>query len=437
MPIGVSNFRKLIEHRDSSDNGYLFADKTNFIKEVCDDGAEVILITRPRRFGKTLNLSMLHHFFALEVDGKPTKNLFNNLEISENQKIINEQQGKYPVIFLTFKDIKKSSMQSAISTIEILISMLFEEHRYLLQSESLSQEEKDICMDFIKRKSSQEMLENSLQYLNLFLYNHFKQYAIILIDEYDSPIQEAYLNGYYDEFIKFMHGFFGAGLKDNSWFKKAILTGITRVSKESLFSGVNNLKIYTLLSDKYSSYFGFTENDVTSMIKHTQIDIPMPDIKVWYNGYQCGNTVIYNPWSIINCLDEHGKLKPFWINTSGNDLAKKLIMQSDIRSKVEDLILGKTVEEIIDEHVTFANLDSNSSAIWSLLFMAGYLKTTASESFDDGTIACSMQIPNKEVKGFYKKLVKECFAVNNSISWYNNFITDLTSGNIDSFIKKL
>ena len=327
VPIGVSDFRKLVEYKDSSGRGYAFVDKTKFIKEIYDDGSEVIVITRPRRFGKTLNLSMLRYFFADEVNGKPTKDLFNQLAISKDKACMKEQ-GKYPVIFITFKDLKQQSYDEAINKITLVVSRLYEEYKYLLSSNELSQNEKNIINGFIDRSVNISLLQDFLIYLSQFLYKHHGVKPMLFIDEYDTPIQESYLHGYYDKFIIFMRGLFGSGLKDNTLLTKSVITGIARVAKEGLFSGVNHLEIYTFLSEMYSDCFGFVEQEVQILFKKYNVRYDKDLIARWYNGYKCDDTVLYNPWSILKCIKEKGKPGPYWINTSSNELIKKMVLRS-------------------------------------------------------------------------------------------------------------
>ena len=288
-PIGVSNFRKLIETRDSEGNPYLFVDKSLFIKEILDDLSEVKLFTRPRRFGKTLNISMLHHFLAAEVDGKPTKTLFDNLKIAQHKSYIEKHQGKYPVVYLTFKDVKNNSYDAAYKEISGIARELYAEHRYLLLNDTLYEDEKEIFESILRQKASEDQIKSSLKNLTYYLYRYYGIKPFVLIDEYDTPIQTAYIGGYYREMVDFMRGFLGLGLKDNNYLEKAILTGILRVSKESIFSGLNNILTYSLLQSRFGEYFGFTELEVSELLKKKNLEHTINDVRFlvqWLSGWR-------------------------------------------------------------------------------------------------------------------------------------------------------
>ena len=432
LPIGQSDFRKII------DGGFDFVDKSDFIPEVLQ-GAEVILITRPRRFGKTLNMSMLRHFFAQEVHGQPTKDLFKHLKVSHAEEDVLQHQGKYPVIFLTFKDIKESSFEAAHKKIYRLIINVYDEFSYLLESPSLSDQQKDYLSRILKGEANQAELETSLQELTGFLFRHHGTKPIILIDEYDTPIQSGYLQGYYDEVIAFFRNFFGAALKDNPYLFKAVLTGILRVSRESLFSGLNNLKVHSVLHPQLSSFFGFTEEEVNQLFNKAGLQDKMDDVKHWYNGYQMGSTVLYNPWSIVNCIEDGGVLKPFWVNTSDNILIKDLLLKSsfNFKDKFEILLHGTPVERVVDENFVFPDLQKNrESAIWSLLLMTGYLTVRACEETNRGSV-CQLAIPNQEIRNLYQVIIEKWLANGYGLEWYEEFLNHLLNGNMEEFQKGL
>jgi hypothetical protein len=422
-PIGVSDFRKLIETRDSDEQPYLFVDKSLFIKEIIDDLTEVKLFTRPRRFGKTLNMSMLHHFFSKEIDNKETKNLFENLKIIKYEQYVIKHQGQYPVIFLTFKDIKSQSFKEAYNDLCKLLSTLYEQYEKIILSESiLTSRQKDQYRRVLDRQAPISDIKTALKDLTFCLHKSYGVKPIILIDEYDTPIQSAYIQKYYEKMIRFMRDFLSAGLKDNSHLEKAILTGILRVSKESLFSGLNNLKTYSLLNARYGGYFGFTDPEVVELLEKTNLSKEIPIIKEWYNGYQIGDTVIYNPWSIVNYIQERGKLSSYWVNTSDNALIKDLISQSNIgfKAQFELLLQDKPIEMLINEYIVFTNLETNESAIWALLLMSGYLKATVIK--EEGTnVLCRLQIPNKEVKDLYRTFIAEWLSGVNNATVFNQF----------------
>ena len=428
LPIGQSDFREII------DGGFDFVDKSLFIPEILQ-GAKVILIPRPRRFGKTLNMSMLRYFFAPEVYGQPTKDLFNHLKVSQAGMDVLQHQGKYPVIFLTFKDVKEDSFESAYKKIYRLIIKVYGEYSYLLESPSLLSEQKEYFKSILKRKADQADLETSLQELTSFLFQHHGVKPIILIDEYDTPIQSGYLQGYYDEVIAFFRNFFGAALKDNAYLFKAVLTGILRVSRESLFSGLNNLKVHSVLHPQLSSFFGFTEEEVNQLLNKAGFQDKAEDIKHWYNGYQIGGTVLYNPWSIVNCIEDGGVLKPFWVNTSDNILIKDLLLKSsfNFKDKFEILLHGTPVERVVDENFVFPDLQKNrEAAVWSLLLMTGYLTVRACEDTNRGPL-CKLAVPNQEIRNLYQVIVEQWLANGYGLEWYEEFLNHLLNGDMEEF----
>lgn len=429
LPIGIEDFDELIKKKLD------FVDKTLFIKEVLDDrGTKVVVITRPRRFGKTLNLSMLHYFLAEQVYGQPTKGIFTHLKIAELGDEYMRHQGKYPVISMTFKDIKESKYENAQLMLSNLMADAYAEHRGLLSSQKLSDDDKEAFQTILKRKANDINLKSALKKLTYYLYLHYGVKPWLLIDEYDTPIQTGYMSGYYEEMIGFMRGMFGATLKTNPYIEKAVVTGILRIAKESLFSDVNNLKVYSILNSKYSEYFGFTEDEVDKILKQAELSENAVEIKEWYNGYQVGNTVIYNPWSIVNCVDEKGLLMPYWVNTGGNQLIKNLLKKSPLEFKIEfkELMQGNFIEEFIDENLVFQYLSNNSSSVWSLLLMSGYLKPVSLRQAEQGIFA-HLAIPNKEVKNLYRQIVEQWLSNGHGIQWYNKFIEALITGKIEEF----
>lgn len=435
-PIGVTNFRELINPRDHKGTHYLFVDKSLFIKDIIEESAKVILLTRPRRFGKTLNMSMLHHFFTKEVDQLSTEGLFKDLKIAEHQdSMLN--QGRYPVIYLTFKDLKNEDFHSAYLQLCELISCLYEEHNELLSSPNLSSREKAVFESIANQKAGEANLNSSLKRLTRYLYLHYRVKPIVLIDEYDAPIQTGYIEGYYQKIVSFMRMFLGAGLKDNSYLEKAVLTGILRVSKESIFSGLNNLKTYSLLNSRYGEYFGFTEPEVGELLKKAGLSQALPEVRRWYNGYQCGDVVVYNPWSIIHYI-ESKEFNAYWVNTANNDLIKNLFIQSTpkFKEKFQLLLEDKSLEVTIDEHMIFDDLKKNENNIWTLLLMAGYLKAIVVRKTNNNPV-CRLQIPNTEVRGLYQNFISEWFSGENDQDFLNTFLSDFLNGNMKAFTKHL
>jgi len=426
LPIGISDFKEIIVGQ------YQFTDKSLLLKEVINDSAKVILITRPRRFGKTLNLSMLYYFF--QQNNIEEENLFKNLLISEDQEFCKKHQNQYPVIFISFKDVKKSSYTAAYEDFVRLIRDLYSQHRYLLEDEVLYEDEKVVFMTLLNQQAAQRDIESAIKQLTVYITRKFNKSPIILIDEYDTPIQEAYLSSYYQEMMDLMRSMLGQALKDNSCLGRAVITGITRVSQESLFSGLNHLKVYSLLREKYGQYFGFTEEEVIKLIKDTKQKVSLNAIKEWYNGYQLGKHILYNPWSIINCLDNEGKLQPYWLNTSSNALIIQLLSKAKpiIKQQFEALLQGEIIEQPLSESLIFQNIETEVESLWSLLLYAGYLKVISSE-LNDYQLMAKIAIPNKEVRFIYDKIIAGWFSKAVSLESYTNFIQSLTEGDMDKF----
>jgi hypothetical protein len=437
LPVGISNFRELIAYTDPKGRGYLYVDKTNFIKDLIYDLTKVIVFTRPRRFGKTLNLSMLQHFYAAEVNGQSTRELFDNLQIAQHADCMAEQ-GQHPVVFITFKDTKYKTFDLSISHIKKQVINTYSEYKFLLVNDRLDDSEKDQFNKFLRGNVDRIDLDDSIKTLTKLIEKATDKKPIILIDEYDTPIQEAYLHGYYEELISFMKNLFSSALKDNQHFKRAILTGILRISKESLFSSLNNVKVCSILEEQYAEYFGFTEQETNELIKKSSLPSDAAKAKEWYNGYNFAGTVIYNPWSIIEFLSRKGKLAPYWINTSGNYLVKKLLLNADVKvkDKISQLISGNTISEVIDEYVVFDDLNYSRSAIWGLFVLSGYLKVLDTELTEFGNM-CKLAIPNREVEFLYKQIFREWLFGSRGIIWYQELLANLTSGQIEEFEQQL
>ena len=433
LPTGYDDFRPLIDKK------LLFVDKTLLIKEFIDnEGVQVNLITRPRRFGKTLNLSMLHYFFAEEVDGITTKDLFNGLKISEVSEKYMAHQGQYPVIFLTFKEIESDNFQEMLDELKILMEELYELYIHLLDSPRLTINQKKYFQAVLDQEITDVQLKKALFNLTKYLYTHYQKKVIVLIDEYDAPIQAGYFNNYYEKAIKMMRGLLGSCLKTNRYLERALLTGITRVSKESLFSGLNNLKVHSLLDKKYQEHFGFTEEEVNILADKMGYQDKLAKMKAWYNGYEIGDTTLYNPWSIISCLDNDGLIDNYWLNTSGNELIKKLLINSsiDFKKNFGRLLRGEIIKEYIREDMVFSNLDQDESLIWSLFFVAGYLKIAKrlpSKKKQSSSIYCALQIPNQEIHNFYSCLIQDWLRGKKDEKWYATFVEHLLAGKVKEF----
>ena len=433
LPIGYDDFRELIINKLD------FVDKTLLIRDIIEDNAtKVAVILRPRRFGKTLNLSMLHYFLASEAYGRPTKGLFDHLKIAQAGEQYLSQQGKYPVIFVTFKDIKTSDFQSAYEKLQELISRVFDEHNYLEKSTKLSHHQRERYNQILSGKANRAQFENALQTLTECIAEHHGVNPWLLIDEYDSPIQAAYLNGYFTAMTDLMRGLLGAVLKTNPYLNRAVITGILRVAKENLFSGVNNLEVYSVLQPEYAEYFGFTELEVQALLQQAGYKSKIADIRDWYNGYQIGETTLYNPWSIVNCLKKKGELAPYWINTSDNQLIRTLLIKSSehFKEAFEVLLQGKSVKKIIYEDMVFADLIQNERAAWSLLLAAGYLKVISKTLTLQG-LECDLKIPNNEVKRLYQQIIMQWLGTAGGSERFTEFLNYLLTGNLDLFERNL
>ena len=413
-----------------------FVDKTLFVKEILDnDNVEVSVIARPRRFGKTFNLSILHHFLAPEVNHMETKGMFDGLKIAKvDNGSYMQYQGKFPVVFISFKEINAGSYDLACSGLYELIVNIFDKYNYLKDSDKLSKRDKWLLRRILHKEANQAEIYGSLRFLTSILFKYFNVKPWLLIDEYDTPIQSGYLHGYYNEIVNFMRGILGAALKTNPYLERAVITGILRIAKESLFSGLNNVKVYSLLHPQYSRHFGFTEEEVGVLLKQTGVDSAQEEVRTWYNGYVFGGTIVYNPWSIVNYIND-GVLKPYWVNTSDNQLIRDLLIKSDPKFKegFELLLQDKTIEEIIDENMMFGDLKNNNEAIWSLLLMSGYLQAIASTINQQGQTICTCAIPNWEVRTLYYNIIAGWLGNGQGMRWYQSFLTDLLNGDIPKF----
>lgn len=426
LPVGISDFKELVG------GNYIFADKTLLIKEVIEDGAGVILIPRPRRFGKTLNLSMLYYY--LKQNGEEDENLFEGLKISEDGEFCEEHQGKYPVIFITFKDIKAADFDNAYGSIVELMRELYAEHRYLLEGNLLAQDEKGIFEAILYKKADLTEIKTAIKQLSVYMARKFGKPVVILIDEYDTPIQEAYLREYYGKMVDLMRGVLGQALKDNRALGKAVITGITRISQESLFSGLNNISVYSLLREKYGQYFGFVEEEVRELVDESKETVELRSIKEWYNGYEAGKYVLYNPWSIINCLSNDGKLQPYWVNTASNALIDRLLSNAGslVKKQFEELLQGNVIEQPLSESLVFLDIEKSEEALWSLLLYAGYLKVLSYE-LQGYKFVAKIAVPNKEVSFVYDRIVDGWFSMAISSDSYGRFVQSLANGDVARF----
>ena len=409
MPSGIDNFAELITHRDSKGNRYLFVDKTLFIEEFIDSSDKITLITRPRRFGKSLTLSMLQHFLADQVNGQPTKGLFDGLKISQYPEVM-QNQGQYPVIFLTLKEAKGMNFKVFFERMKDIITEVFECHRYLFDT-NLSEENRIEFKKILNKTASQTDYEKSLKLLSKLLYQHTGKKIYILLDEYDTPIHDAYVHDYYEACRSFLAAMLGKTFKGNNFLERALITGILKVAKSSLFSELNNVKVYTMLDDaRYPQYFGFTEKETDDLLDRAGLSKKAHELKEMYNGYRLEGYTLYNPFSIVSFISElllkgekrmEEALKPYWVNSGGTHLIGDMIQNNlpDLEEGLTALLQRKSLKTPINEEVIFnPNLRHNAVAFWSVLLLSGYLKVVDKEIDEFGTYEYHLLFPNEEIK---------------------------------------
>ena len=398
LPIGVSDFKL-------ATTGYYYVDKTLMIRDFLDKKPMVSLFTRPRRFGKTLNMDMLRVFF--EKTNEDTSVYFKDKQIWQCGDYYTKHQGQYPVIFLTFKDIKSMTWEETFQKIRRLISLEFIRHNELETSSVLTAYEKGQYHLLAKDSGDEVDCQMGLQLLSLLLHKHYGKECIIIIDEYDTPIQQGHTCNFYPEIVNFMRNFFSGGLKDNPHLAFGFLTGILRVAKESIFSGMNNLKTYSILDDGYSSYFGFTEKEVKDMLRYYGKDDKYNELSEWYDGYRFGNTEIFNPWSVINYISDNCFPKAFWQSTGSNEIIGEIIQTAtpEITKDLYKLLCGEKIATYIDTGVIYPEVQNNPYSIYSFLLVAGYLKVANIYPQSDGNFMCDVAIPNKEITFVYEKEV--------------------------------
>lgn len=421
LPIGVSDFK-------SATTNYYYVDKTLLIRDFLNAIPMVSLFTRPRRFGKTLNMDMLRVFF--EKTPEDTSIYFKDKYIWQCGDYYTKHQGQYPVIFLSFKDVKCSSWQETFQKISKLISLEFMRHNELESSSVLSSYEKEQYHRFASENINEVDCQMGLQLLSLFLHKHYNKECVIIIDEYDTPIQQDYLCDFYNEIVDFMRNFFSGGLKDNPHLAFGFLTGILRVAKESIFSGMNNLKTNSILDNNYSSYFGFTNEEVREMLAYYDYEDKYQEICEWYDGYRFGNSEIFNPWSVINYISDQCFPKAFWQSTGSNDIIGEIIETAtpEINENLYKLFCGNTVTTYVDTSVIYPEVQSNPNSIYSFLLVAGYLKAAEIYPQNDGNYMCDVAIPNKEILYVYEKEVLNRTNQNNvSISIHQAIFSKDTS----------
>ena len=419
LPIGISDFKEIIE------NNYYYFDKTKFIENILEDGSKVKLFTRPRRFGKTLNISMLKYFFDIKNKDENRK-LFENLEISKSEYF--EKQGNFFVISISFKNYDAESWESGFNTIKNEIKLLYNEF-YLIRDNLNQSDLADFDAIWLKKDNSDWI--NSLFNLTRYLYEISGKKVVVLIDEYDQPIIDSYIKGNYEKCIAFFKAFYGKVLKDNNYLEMGILTGILRVAKENVFSGLNNLEVHTILDDEFTEYFGIMENEVEKSLEDFDLKYELNDVQKWYNGYLFGEKKVYNPWSIINFLNR-GNLKSYWVNTSGNGLIKLYLqkLKNDVFDDFSKLLNKENILKRINNNMTFENLKTNfGKNIWNLFFHSGYL--TLADKYDVMKKNASIKIPNKEILEMFSEMFIEIYFKDSET--FLDMTDALTTGNIEKF----
>ena len=433
MPVGVDNFREMVS-RD-----YYFVDKTNFIRELLDNKNKVTLITRPRRFGKTLAMRMLQEFFDINAAGRDT---FKGLNISRAGEKYIQHRGKYPVIFFSLKDIATGNYQDALRDLCGKISDLYAEYGFLAESPALNEREKEYFLSVYNiadhEQYGRDKWGKSLKMLTVYLWKHYGVKTILLLDEYDAPIQHAWEDGYYEDMIRFMRQFYSEVLKGNDALEFAVLTGVLRVAKESIFSGLNNLKVCSVLSEDYSDIFGFTGQEVARMAADLQREDKLPEIREWYDGYSFGGSEIYNPWSVIMYFDAKCKPAPYWVNTSGNGIIKYMLDRLDGRGRedLQSLMDGNTISKQVQEGIIYEEIGSNADDLYTMLLTTGYLKCTSSQDSLLGTYM-DLQIPNLEILRLFTREIAQNFTGYRGVSDITNMMDEMLKGNAVLFEEDL
>ena len=424
--IGTSDFKKMRV------NDYYYIDKTMYIKDIIDNKSEVILVTRPRRFGKTLNMSMLKYYF--DCRAKDSQELFKGLKIMSQEEKYTSKLGAYPVIYLTLKDAGLMNYEMMVMQLKTIMMELFYEHRNLLEGE-MAEGERNIFNKILSANITDIELINVLKMLSKIMYQYYNKPVILLIDEYDVPLQSAYVEGYYEEAIKFFKIFYGMTFKDNPYLEKTVLTGVSRVAKESIFSGANNFKVFTVLDNQFADDFGITEKEMDKVIEDFKIEDDKEEIKKWYDGYKIGNVEgIYNPWSILNYLTDK-QLKPYWVNTSSNDLIKLVLKNSTtVKEKIERLLKGEAIEVPINLETVIVGIENNEDNIWGLMLGTGYLKVV--EVVDLPSKIYKVAIPNYEIKLLFEEIISNWFkdkVIGNDL---RSILKDLVTLNLKEYEKK-
>ena len=429
LPVGVSDFKKVREK-------YYFVDKTDFIRQLIDKPNEVTLFTRPRRFGKTLTMSMLDYFFSIDK-ANISKKLFQGMAIEQAGIKYMQERGKHPVIFISFKECCEVSWEEMYEQLTVQIQYEFQKHRYLLDGDTLRPEEKDLVKRFITRKADVVEYKRSLWYLSMYLSRYFGVNTIILIDEYDAPLQYAYTNGFYDRAINFFKRLFSAVLKENDFLDFAVLTGVLRIAKESIFSGLNNLAVYSVLERTYSDVFGFTSVEVAKMAEDLHGKEKISEIKQWYDGYTFGQTEIYNPWSVIQYFSENCIPAPYWISTSDNGILRQLLHNTTPQQieALQELLQGNSVATSLNPNVIYRTLQAEPQSLYTILLTTGYLTADTAVKYADNRYR--LRIPNEEIKRVYRLEILDTLAHGLDSNTFENLFDYLFTGRAEQFESQL
>ncbi len=444
LPIGIDNFEKIRE------NDYYYVDKTEMIKDLIMSGAEVTLFTRPRRFGKSLNMSMLKSFFSIDVpeeclkkDSRSRQEIFEGLKIADEEEICNKYMRKYPVIFLSMKEVSALEYTKARELIVFSVNEVARKHQYLLESEQLTDIDKEAYRRLLREDMTEAVLVNSLKTLSGLLQKHFGKKTIILIDEYDVPLAKAFEQGYYDEMTELIRGFFGQALKSNDSLEFAVLTGCMRISRESIFTGLNNLRVCSITDVNFEEFFGFTDIEVREMLAYYDCQENYREIKEWYDGYRFGNTEVYCPWDVLNHLESlrNGQIsipQNYWMNTSSNEIVRRFIKKAEngtVRREIERLVAGEEIEKELRQELTYREMYSSIENMWSVLFTTGYL---TQKGTTDGKIF-RLAIPNREIRDLFTIQIMSWFkeSIKKDGKSLSDFCGALEEGNAEAVEERL
>lgn len=427
MPVGVDDFKKVREE-------YYYVDKTDFIRTLIDGHSQVTLITRPRRFGKTLALSMLYYFFDINR-AQENRPLFDGCRIEQAGDKYMKEQGSKPVIFLTLKDVKQPDFPEMLEILRFTMQSAYNAHKYLLQSDLLEDYEKDYFLTILSRQATKADLQVSLKNLTDYLHRYHQKTALLLLDEYDAPIQAAWDNDYYKDAVDFMRNFLSTVLKSNLDLDFAVITGVLRIAKESIFSSLNNLKVSSLLTGSYSESMGFTKSEIEQMASDFNVSDKLPQIKAWYDGYNFAGTEVYNPWSVINYFDNNAKPGLYWLNTSGNSIIKSLLKKTTLKQEKElkSLLQGAEVRAKIDEGIIYSDIYKDRDALYTMLLTTGYLTLADEPTMRGIFLSAKLRIPNKEIRSVYaKEIIARIEAMEGSPQLLE-LLDDLLDGNVEGF----